>query len=196
MLENGICYVEPKGNKIYSTKMSAEIKYRLDIYNLIKGKVGLQIFAFQLINNEVFIFDTIHRKSICFRGLPQDSRIFVVLDCDDYYGIAHSKGVDMYSGDRFERRISYEKWVWSDYEFCDKVEWNDDYNQIDSKKQEKEEKVDGINMIRFCDRSLKKKIDYYTASSDLYYETFGLIEDESISNTIYPTFHFIQKLYT
>ena len=73
------------------------------------------------------------------------------------------------------------------------MEWNDDYNQMDGKK---EEKIEGISMIKFCDRYLKKKIDYYTVSSDLYYETFGLIEDESISNTIYPTFHFIQKLYT
>lgn len=61
--------------------MSAEIKYKLDIYSPGRGKVGLQLFAFQLINNEVFIFDTIHRRCINFRGLPEDSRIYTVLDC-------------------------------------------------------------------------------------------------------------------
>lgn len=38
---------------------------------------------------------------------------------EDYYGIVHSNGIDVYSADRFERTIQYDKWVWSDYNLCD-----------------------------------------------------------------------------
>ena len=51
-------------------------------------------------------------------------------------------------------------------------------------------------MLNFCDRFYWKKLDFYSLSSDLYYETFGLVEDEEISNEMYSTFHFIQKTYT
>lgn len=40
-----------------------------------------------------------------YRGVPEGTRIYVVLEIEDYIGIAHSKGIDVYSADRYEKTI-------------------------------------------------------------------------------------------
>ena len=88
-------------NKIFSEKASSEVKYRLEIYCIRKGKCGSQSMAFQLQNNEVVMIDTTHRRFSHFRGVSQNNKVFAVLEMDDYIGVAHSEGIDLYSSDRF-----------------------------------------------------------------------------------------------
>ena len=52
---------------------------------------------------------------------------------DDYFGIAHSGGIDVYSADRYERTISYEHWTWSDFGLCDDFKCKEDYHNIFAK---------------------------------------------------------------
>ena len=70
-------------------------------------------------NNEVIVFESTYRKLSHYRGVSELCRIYAVVEMDDYYGIAHSGGIDVYSGDRYERTIEYEKWIWSDFELCE-----------------------------------------------------------------------------
>lgn len=52
---------------------------------------------------------------------------------DDYFGIAHSSGIDVYSSDRYERTITYQHWIWSDFGLCDEFKIKDDYHNVYSK---------------------------------------------------------------
>ncbi len=38
-------------NKVINEKLSSQIKYRLEIYSISRGKLGTNLLAFQLMNN-------------------------------------------------------------------------------------------------------------------------------------------------
>ena len=42
---------------------------------------------------------------------------------DDYVGVAHSSGIDMYGPEKFERVVSYDQWNWADYGLFEKLPW-------------------------------------------------------------------------
>lgn len=128
--------------------------------------------------------------------MPQNSKIFAVLEMDDYIGVAHSTGIDLFSSDRFERTLTYDIWIWSDYHFCEEFRCKNDYHNIASKSaHESISDVTALQMFEYGDRFYKSKIDYYSPSLDLLYETFGMIDSEMVSNDLYPNFHFIQKAF-
>ena len=54
-LKNDLCFVDFNMNKVFSEKLSSSIKYRLEIYSISRGKLGTQLLAFQLVNNEVLV---------------------------------------------------------------------------------------------------------------------------------------------
>jgi len=65
-----LCFVDLNHNKVCNEKLSSPIKYRLEIYSIVRGKLGTQQLAFQLMNNEVIIFEATHRKLTHYRGVP------------------------------------------------------------------------------------------------------------------------------
>lgn len=64
-----LCIVDLNHNKVVNEKLSSEIKYRLEIYSLSRGKLGTNLLAFQLMNNEVIVFDSTYRKLSHYRGV-------------------------------------------------------------------------------------------------------------------------------
>lgn len=98
---------------------------------------------------------------------------------DDYFGIAHGCGIDVYSGDRYQRTIQYDKWVWNDFQLCENFKCKDDYNNIFAKLtngQSLQTDISEVNatlMFQHVQRFYRKKLDYCLPSVDLLYETFG-----------------------
>jgi hypothetical protein len=135
-----------------------------------------------------------------YRGVPEGSRVYTILEMKEYFGIAHSTGIDLYSSDRFERTIGYDKWVWSDHpHLYHQFHCRDDYHNIYSKvsaTQPAQSDISAVIMFEHSERLYHKKLDYYALSEDLLYETFGPIQSQKVSNELYPHLHFVQRLYS
>lgn len=102
--------------------------------------------------------------------MPQNAKIFAVLEIDDYIGVAHSEGIDLFSSECYERTVGYDTWVWSDYQFCEEFKCKNDYHNILSKTPHEDMgEVTALHMFEFSDRYLKSKLDYYAPGLDLLY---------------------------
>lgn len=112
-------------------------------------------------------------QPICysFRGLPEDIVVYAVLEMPHYYGIAHQEGIDLFAVDAFQRSVGYDDWEWGDLhsplfgQGCQQF-----YHHIEEKQF-----INGGQMIQHSERYLNSKIDFYRATPQLQYETYGVV---------------------
>ena len=88
-------------DRIYQEKLSSSIKHRLDLYHASEGEVTSRRYAFQLENNEVVIFDSTQPTCYSLRGIASDTHIYMVLEMNHHYAVAHQHAIELFDLDAF-----------------------------------------------------------------------------------------------
>ena len=88
---------------------------------------------------------------------------------EEYVCICTNQGVEVYSNVGFERTISYDDWVWADFECLEDIE-----NSLEYRHSDMSENITNSNgMLKFNSRWFFNLLDYYSHGENIFIETFG-----------------------